>query len=130
MTKETFEKFLNHYEVEAVAKQSGIAVTCVGPDANARGMYSENGLLILKGSLTRKQHVRNFEGISYFRQRERMIESGVLSPANDRQYSFSQDHLFSSPSAAAAIVLARSANGLTEWKTEDGKNLKDLEQKD
>lgn len=116
------------HEVEAAAKQSGVSVTCVGPDANAQGVYGESGLLVLKGSLARKQHAPAFEGHNYFKQRTQMIESGILSSSDDRHYSFTQDHLFSSPSAAAAIVRASSMNGLNEWKTQDGKSIKELEQ--
>lgn len=35
--------------------------------------------------------------------------------------------LFTSPSYAAMFVVGKSANGLTSWKTEDGKTLKSLE---
>lgn len=35
--------------------------------------------------------------------------------------------LFNSPSYAAMFVIGKSANGLTSWKTEDGKTLKSLE---
>ena len=42
----------------------------------------------------------------------------------------SDDYIFSSPSAAAAIVLGRNANGLTEWKLKDGKTLKEFESSD
>lgn len=35
--------------------------------------------------------------------------------------------LFTSPSYAAMFVIGKSANGLTSWKTEDGKTLKSLE---
>ena len=34
---------------------------------------------------------------------------------------------FTSPSAAASVVLGRNANGAIEWKTADGKSLKDVE---
>ena len=37
-----------------------------------------------------------------------------------------KDTLFSSPSTAASVVMGRCANGLTEWKTKDGKILKTL----
>ncbi|MER2169294.1 MAG: DUF4357 domain-containing protein [Psychrobacillus psychrodurans] len=37
-----------------------------------------------------------------------------------------EDLLFSSPLLAAAIVIGRSANGLTEWKDRYGKSLKDI----
>ena len=36
--------------------------------------------------------------------------------------------LFTSPSLAAAIVMGRNANGRTEWKTPDGKTIRDLEE--
>lgn len=42
-------------------------------------------------------------------------------------YEFKEDYIFSSPSYAATIVMGRSANGLAEWKTIDGKILKNLE---
>ena len=38
-----------------------------------------------------------------------------------------EDILFNSPSYAAAFVVGGHANGLTEWKTTDGKTLKDIE---
>lgn len=39
----------------------------------------------------------------------------------------SQDYLFASPSAAAAALLGRSANGRIESKSADGQTLKDLQ---
>ena len=38
------------------------------------------------------------------------------------------DHLFSSPSTAAACFLARSANGRTEWKDSEGRTLRDIQE--
>ena len=38
-----------------------------------------------------------------------------------------EDMLFSSPSGAAMFVIGKSANGLTSWKTADGRTLKSLE---
>jgi len=40
---------------------------------------------------------------------------------------FAQDVEFSSPSAAAAIVMGGSAQGPAVWKDVDGKSLKDIE---
>ncbi|NBX51527.1 DUF4357 domain-containing protein, partial [bacterium] len=53
----------------------------------------------------------------------------VIVVANLLHNSRSCGYDFSSPSAAAAIVLARSANGWTEWKTKEGSTLKDGEEK-
>jgi hypothetical protein len=38
-----------------------------------------------------------------------------------------RDYLFSSSSSAAMIIMGRSANGLTKWKTKSGKTLQDFE---
>jgi hypothetical protein len=45
----------------------------------------------------------------------------------DAFYRFSKDVEFSSPSAAAAVIEGGSANGLIEWRTNDGRVLKDLD---
>jgi len=39
-----------------------------------------------------------------------------------------EDVLFNSPSYAAAFVIGGHVNGLTEWKTTEGKTLKELEE--
>lgn len=41
-----------------------------------------------------------------------------------------EDVLFNSPSYAAAFVIGGHANGLVEWKTADGKTLKEIEQEE
>ena len=45
----------------------------------------------------------------------------------NKKLVFKKDYLFSSPSAAAAVVMGRSANGLTEWRHKDGRILKAVE---
>jgi hypothetical protein len=39
---------------------------------------------------------------------------------------FQQDYIFNSPSAAAATILGRSANGWTSWKDKNGKTLDEV----
>ncbi|NBT25225.1 MAG: DUF4357 domain-containing protein [Actinobacteria bacterium] len=41
--------------------------------------------------------------------------------------SITQDYLFASPSLAAGVLLGRPANGRVEWKTTDGRTLKDIQ---
>lgn len=45
----------------------------------------------------------------------------------DANGTLKENMLFTSPSYAAMFVIGKSANGLTSWKTEDGKTLKSLE---
>jgi hypothetical protein len=42
-------------------------------------------------------------------------------------YVFTQDYVFSSPSAASDMVLGRSSNGRVEWKDAQGRALKVLQ---
>ncbi|PEY34810.1 hypothetical protein CN354_16230 [Bacillus cereus] len=60
--------------------------------------------------------------------REQLLNQGVLEQQKN-VYVFTSDYFFSSPSAAAAAVLGRRANGWAEWKDEDGKTLDELERK-
>ena len=52
-----------------------------------------------------------------------MIEIGKLKEEGEFLV-FTDDYEFNSPSAAAAVILARSASGPLEWKNTDGKKLK------
>ena len=54
--------------------------------------------------------------------RKKLIKSKILVK-KDNLYQFESDYVFSSPSTAAAVVLARQANGWKQWKYEDGKTL-------
>jgi hypothetical protein len=59
--------------------------------------------------------------------RKQLIGDGTLVQ-KDGFYYFTRDTQFSSPSAAAAAVEGGSANGLIEWKTKDGRVLKELDE--
>lgn len=63
---------------------------------------------------------------NFITYRQKLIDEGVLFN-KDEYYVFSDDFIFSSPSTAAVIVMRRNANGLAEWKTKNGKPLKDVE---
>lgn len=53
---------------------------------------------------------------SYYNLYRQLIEDGVLAPLNNGTYRLSKNFEFKSPSAAAAILLGRPANGPKEWK--------------
>jgi len=76
------------------------------------------GFVVLKGSHIELNDSDSIPpGIKEARQKAKIDEDGVLQ----------EDVLFKSPSYAAAFVIGGHANGLTEWKTDDGKTLKDIE---
>lgn len=58
--------------------------------------------------------------------REKLVNEGIIVLKEDKLF-FQKDYLFSSSSAAAMIILGRSANGLIEWKMKNGKVLQAYE---
>lgn len=97
---------------------------CKGKNALAEGEYQEDGFVVYKGSKanltltpTCNSSIKNL--------RSKLMEDKILIQKNNL-LEFQEDYLFKSPSAAAAQVLARSANGWTEWKNKNGKTLDEV----
>ena len=93
--------------------------------ADAKGIPTTGGFLVLKGSKIAKTTVPSYP--KPFKQfREKLKRDGVLKEDNN-SLIFVEDFEFSSPSTAASIVMGRNANGLKEWKLKNGKTLKEFE---
>jgi hypothetical protein len=97
----------------------------VGPDAYATGDDKSEGFLVRAGSRARRA-ITASTPTSVGDLRTRLVQTGVLLAEGDG-LRFASDYLFDSPSAAASVVLGRSANGRTEWKDENGKTLKQIQ---
>lgn len=93
--------------------------------AEAIGELTSDGFVVYKGSKAANS-TTNSMNLNLIKFREKLIDDAVF---NDKVefLEFSEDFIFSSPSAAAAIVMGRSANGLIEWKLKSGKTLKEFE---
>jgi len=98
---------------------------CKSSGANGRGVYTDEGLVVLKGSTGRAENVASIQGTSDERFRKKLIDQGVMHVEGDRVV-FDKDHLFRSPSMAAVALMGRTANGWIDWKNGDGKTLKYL----
>jgi hypothetical protein len=111
----------------AAKQQSGGVLFCRMKGAEGRGHRTPDGFVVFKGStavLQERQSAKNWPSVIALRKQ--MIADGTLVQ-KDGFYEFTRDAAFSSPSAAAAVIEGGSANGLIEWKTKDGKVLKDLD---
>ena len=97
---------------------------CKGKEAYAKGQYTEDGLVVFVGSKCNLKETRT-AGSSVVATRKRLINDGILIQ-DVNVYKFTSDRIFSSPSLAAATVLARSANGWIEWKYKNGKTLDEV----
>lgn len=92
--------------------------------ANATGVITEQGLKVLKGSYFAHPVSDSFQ-TTYVELRSQLIDTEILE-FDEQGLKLTVDYVFSSPSTAAGLVMGRSANGLTEWKTESGMVLKDF----
>jgi hypothetical protein len=93
-----------------------------GPDAEGRGYESPNGFTVLQGAKGRRDLTASSPD-ALMRTREQLIRQGVLAK-QDNQVELLQDYEFKSPSQAAGLLLARSANGRNEWRDADEITLK------
>ena len=92
---------------------------------DARGLYTPEGFVVLKGSIGRRANVPSIIGTSDERLRDKLIEAGVMQESGEHVL-FPKDHLFKSPSTAAIALTGRTANGWREWKNSAGVTLDKL----
>ena len=89
-----------------------------GQTIEADCKQTSEGFVVLKGS-----HIETIDsdsvppGIRERRKKAVIDENGILQ----------EDELFKSPSYAAAFVIGGHTNGLNDWKTTEGKTLKEIE---
>jgi len=94
--------------------------------AEARLIETEEGFVVLTNSQCIKQ-VQNSFPEGYKKLREKLIETNVLVDRDDFLI-FQENAIFSSISAAAAVILGRSAAGPIEWVDVSGKTYKQTQQ--
>ena len=92
----------------------------------ARGIETPQGFMVRSSSQAAPAEVPSCH--AYLKElRAALIDNGVLKSLG-KNYTFTQDYLFPSPSTAAGVVLGRSANGRIEWQSKDGKTLKAIQE--
>ena len=93
------------------SRKSGLVIEAVCRQTN-------EGFVVLKGSRIETIDSGSIPpGILTSRKKAKIDENGFLL----------EDILFRSPSYAAAFVIGGHTNGLTDWRTVDGKTLKEME---
>jgi hypothetical protein len=96
-----------------------------GPHAQARGEDQPGGFLVLANSLARLTETPSLQQDR--RDLRRQMLDGGLFVTEGSSLRLTRDHLFRSPSLAASVFLAKSANGRTEWKDKAGRLLRDIQ---
>ena len=97
---------------------------CKGKEAKAEGNFTDEGMLVLKGSTANLIETKT-AGTWVIGARDRLLKDGTLVQIGNL-LEFTSDQIFNAPSTAAAVILARRANGWIEWKNKEGVTLDKL----
>ena len=98
---------------------------CKSSSADGKGEYTSEGFVVHSGSKGRVGVVASLQGTSGERLRNQLISEGILVAQGD-VLVFTRDHLFSSPSMAAMVLMGRSSNGWIDWKNAQGQTLDEV----
>ncbi len=105
--------------LEESKKDKSKMFICKSKDAYATGEYTEDGFIVYKGSKANLVESKS-AGTWVAGMRKNLLSKGILKQDGNILH-FEEDFSFNSPSASAAVVLARRANGWIEWK--DSNNI-------
>lgn len=96
-----------------------------GKGVTATGYEDARGFVVCKGSGVCPDETPSCQ--DWIRTlRKDLLRTAVIVEDNG-VLTFQQDHAFTSPSSAAAVVLGRNSNGREVWKTDRGVTLKELQ---
>lgn len=99
-------------------------IYCKGNTGSGEGEYTEDGLVVFKGSKCNANETKSAQGW-IINLRKKLIDKGILVK-EDNVYVFSSDYKFKTPTGGAVVILGRSANGWTAWKYKNGKTLDEV----
>lgn len=95
-------------------------------DLSAFAMRTDEGIVVLADS-DAAQNSKPSLTSGQLAIRNALVESGVVVQSGSK-YKFSKNHLFRSPSEAAAMIVGYSINGRECWRLPDGTTLGKYEQ--
>jgi hypothetical protein len=86
---------------------------------SATAILQEGEFTIQAGSVVRSSWLGDTSAkSSYSKLYNKLLEQGILADENGQRV-FKSSYVFNSPSAAAAVVVGRSANGQTAWRLKE-----------
>lgn len=101
-----------------------------GKGIEAKAVQSNEGFVVLAGSGLSAEQVPSLSA-GYKRLRDNLIKENVIGMAQNlpnKQQEFLKNHVFSSPSQAASVILGTPTNGRQAWKTAEGKTIAEVEE--
>jgi len=91
----------------------------------ATGYESPEGFVVTAGSQAALDEVESIHKYMSA-MRAALVKNGVFKQ-DGKMFRVMQDYVFGSPSTASGVLLGRSSNGRVDWKTAEGRSLKDIQ---
>lgn len=98
---------------------------CKAAAYDAVAEYTEEGMVVLKGSRARVEVAPSMLQMSAGKRRQGLIDDGRLK-LEGAAYVFQKDVPFKSPSGASDVVVGASSNGWLMWRSKSGKTLDEV----
>ena len=119
--------FLQEYQDKNQTSETVYYLSAKG--CNAKGIHTEEGFLVLKGSVGAKDLVKSVLENHYYayRKRPQLFEKNIIKEEWDT-IVFLEDYLFSSPSGASDCITGGSTNGRDVRKTAKGKTFRQIQE--
>lgn len=95
---------------------------CTRSGIHAVGEYTNEGFVVLKGSIGNSVVNASADTPAYHQNKEQLMQTNKIT-IKDTHMVFNEDVLFSTPSGASSFVIGSSSNGWIDWKRKDGQTL-------
>lgn len=110
---------------EQISSEIEQVFLCNRAGTDAKGIYTNEGMVVLKGSsapmITKRKTEQRF-----YDKRDELLNKGVIINDGER-FVFQRDYLFQTPSGASMFLLLATSNGWIDWKTDKGVTLHDYQ---
>jgi len=117
---------LGVFEKTETSHKPGEVLVIEAKGVKASGYEDAKGFVVLKGSQLVKSETNTIHQYMSTLRKDLLAQGVVVDQGPS--YVFTQDQVFGSPSTAAGVILGRTANGRIEWKTPEGRTLKQLQE--
>jgi len=113
------------FQTPPTAKPSQALLYIKNQDIEATGYEDSKGFVVCAGSMASKNETATIPSNAKTLRQD--LQSQKILSDDGRVLNFTQNQLFGSPSAAAAVVLGCSVNGRMAWKNSEDISLKQLQ---
>lgn len=113
-------------DLQIITTKSNLELFLTSKNLSASAIQTDEGIVVLEGSEASKTNTTKLQ-VGYKELKEKLIKDKTIKLIGEK-YIFQKNYLFPTASPAAAIIVGYNINGRIQWKDENGKTLKEIEE--